>query len=233
MRKRKKLVRGHRVVLDIPEKKYKRWSVVNGNERLIKIDFRCIRADKFHPVDYGARRCYIWNNPEQLQGMVDEYFASCYGPVKNPKTGGFYEKDNGELLTVQIKPFTISGLALYCHIATDQIKKYSDERIDALGMPTDEDYVGLQYSQILKNARQKIETYAEERLYDKDGFSGGKFVLDCAFGWLGSKELADIKALKKQLKIKQKELELREQQLLQGEADEEPINITVKRAGED
>ena len=233
MRKRKKLVRGHRVVLDIPEKKYKRWSVVNGNERLIKIDFRCIRAENFHPVDYGARRCYIWNNPEQLQGMVDEYFASCYGPVKNPRTGEFYTNPDGELLIVQNKPFTLSGLALYCHIATDQIKKYSDERIDNLGMPTDEDYVGLQYSQILKKARQKIETYAEERLYDKDGFSGGKFVLDCAFNWVGRKELADIKALKKQLKLKEKELEIREQQLLQGETEEEPINITVKRAGED
>ena len=232
MGKKKDIGRGHSIVVDIPEKKYKRWKVLDDAKRVILIDFRCIRTENFKPVDYGGRNCYIWNSPEQLKGLIDEYFESCYGPVRNPKSGEYLFREDGSVVIGQIKPFTISGLALYTHLDSKQLRHYSAEKINALGVPTDKDYQGLQYSDILIKARRKVENYAEEQLYSRDGFNGGRFVLDCAFSWIGQRDLADIKALKKQLKLKQKELELREQQLLNGEAEEEPINITVKRAGE-
>lgn len=223
--------RSHKVVIDVPEPKYRRWKYAfKNNKRVVLIDFRCIRSVPYKPVDYGARRCIKWNNPEQLQVLVDEYFESCFGPIRNPKTGWFYENPDGTLMRGQIKPFTISGLALYVHVATDQIKKYSKERIDALGMPLPEDYEGPTYSQIMLEAIRKIENYAEERLYDRDGHNGGRFVLDCAFGWVNHKESAEITSLKKQDKLKKKELKFRKQQAALDEDIEEPINITIKRA---
>lgn len=223
--------RSHTVSVEIPEARYRRWRwVTPGNDRLVWIDFRCIRAVPYKPVDYGARRCYIWNNPEQLQTLVDEYFESCYGPIRNPKTGLFYENPDGTLVRGQVKPFTISGLALFTHVATDKIKKYSKESIDSLGYPTEADYDGPSYSEIMLEAIKRIENYAEERLYDRDGFGGGRFVLNCAFNWTEQKEAAEIRNLEEQIKIKKKELKFRKKQAALGEDLEEPINITIRRA---
>lgn len=230
MGKKPKNPRSHKIVVEIAEKRYKRWKILDKNRRILLIDFRCIRNSPVKPIDYGARRRMLWRSPEQLKGMIDGYFDSCFGPVRNPK-GGFYENPDGSLVIGQIKPFTVSGLCLYCHMATKQLFTYSRAQLDALGKPTDEDYVGPQYSDLLIEAKRKIQNYAEERLYDRDGFNGGRFVLDTAFKWVSQRESAEIKALKEQNKLKKKELKFKKQQAALGEVTEEPINITIRRAG--
>lgn len=129
----------------------------------------------------------------------------------------------------QIKPYTVSGLACYIHIESSAIKKYSNAQIDELGFPTDEEYIGPQYSDIIIEARKKIEAFAEERLYDRDGFSGGRFVLNCAFGWQEAREAAEIKNMKKMQKLKEKEFKLKKE-LADGESENEPVTINIVRA---
>lgn len=222
------------IKVKIPETKYRRWRVVKTENpekknRVILIDFRCIRRVNFKPVDYGARRSIKWNSPEHLKGLVDEYFASCQGIIFNPRTGmPFYDED-GRPRIGQIKPYTISGLACYIHVETTSIKKYSREQIDALGYPTDEDYSGPQYSDIILEARKRIEAFAEERLYDRDGFNGGKFVLNCAFGWQDRREAAEIKHMKKMQKMKEKEFKLKKD-VLEGDSSDEAVTINIVRA---
>lgn len=140
----------------------------------------------------------------------------------------FYDED-GKPRIGQIKPFTVSGLACYIHIESSSIKKYSDAQIDELGYPTDKEYLGPQYSDIIKEARKKIEAFAEERLYDRDGFNGGRFVLNCAFGWQERREAAEIKNMKKMRKIKEKELKMKKN-LIDGENSDEPVTINIVRA---
>lgn len=227
-----KNIRAHKVMVEIPEPKFKRWKYKDeNNNRVIIIDFRCIRTTPWQPVDYGARRVYKWNNPEQLKALVDEYFESCFGPIRNPKTGGFYENPDGSLVVGQIKPFTVSGLALYMHVSSDKLRKYDKKTIDSLGFPVDSDYSGPSYSEIVSEALRRIETYAEERTYDRDGFGGGRFVLNCAFNWVERKEAAEIKNLQEQTKLKKKELKFRKKQAAIGDDIIEPINITIRRAG--
>lgn len=222
--------RFHTVEVEIPEAQYQRYRVLDGGKSLL-IDFRCIRTQPFKPVDYGARRKYKWRSPKQLQALVDEYFDSCYGPVRNPKTGGFYENEDGTLTIGQIKPFTISGLALYTHIETQTLREYKKETIDSLGWPTDTDYDGPQYSEIMLEAVKRVENYAEERLYDRDGFGGGRFVLNAAFKWTEKKEQAEIDNMKAQIKLKEKELKFRKKQAALGDDVDEPVTITIRRAG--
>lgn len=217
------------IKVKIPKTGYRRWRVADLSKRILEIDFRCIRSVPIKSVDYGKRRTLKWNSPEHLKGLVDEYFASCYGVIYNPKTGMPFYDDTGKPRIGQIKPFTISGLACYIHIDTTSIKEYSNEKIDALGYPTDEEYIGPQYSDIIKEARLKIEAFAEERLYDRDGFAGGRFVLNSAFGWTEQLERANIKNMKKQQKIKKKEYELRKE-LSVGDDSNEPITISIVRA---
>lgn len=136
---------------------------------------------------------------------------------------------NGEPVICQIKPYTISGLACYIHIDSSAIIKYSNQQIDELGYPTDEEYMGPQYSDIINEARKKIEAFAEERLYDRDGFGGGKFVLNCAFGWKETREVAEQKNMKKMMKLKKKEFKLKKENTA-GDSSEEPITISIVRA---
>ena len=235
MSKKKKEIkhRSHSFMVEIPEPRYRRWKLADkNNDRVLIIDFRCIRATKWKPIDYGARRAYKWRNPEQLQKFVDAYFESCYGPVRNPKTGELYTNPDGSFVLGQIKPFTVSGLALYIHVATEVLKTYTREAIDALGYPLNADYSGPLYSEIVLEAIRKIENYAEERLYDRDGFGGGRFVLNAAFGWTEKKEQAEINNMKEQNKLKKKELKFKKQQAAIGEMTDEPVTITIRRAGE-
>ena len=221
------------IKVKVPKTKYRRWRVVETEDgrvnRVVQIDFRCIRNVPFKSVDYGARRRIKWNSPEHLQSLVDEYFASCQGVIYNPRTGMPFYDDEGRPRIGQIKPYTVSGLACYIHIESSSIKKYSREQIDELGYPTDEDYCGPQYSDIIIEARKKIEAFAEERLYDRDGFAGGRFVLNCAFGWQERKEVAEIENMKKMRKMKKKELKMK-QSVLEGDGSDEPITINIVRA---
>ena len=217
------------IKVKVPKTKYRRWRIVDLDKRVILIDFRCIRSVPYKPVDYGARRRIKWNSPAHLQSLVDQYFASCDGVIYNPRTGMPFMDEEGMPRIGQIKPYTVSGLACYIHIDTTSIKEYSREQIDELGYPTDEEYSGPQYSDIIREARKKIEAFAEERLYDRDGFNGGRFVLNCAFGWQDRKEVADIENMKKMRKLKEKEFKMK-RDLIEGENSDEPITINIVRA---
>lgn len=217
------------IKVKVPKTKYRRWRIVDLNKRVIMIDFRCIRSVPYKSVDYGARRRIKWNSPAHLQSLVDQYFASCDGVIYNPRTGMPFYDEEGRPRIGQIKPYTVSGLACYIHIDTTSIKEYSREQIDELGYPTDDDYSGPQYSDIIIEARKKIEAFAEERLYDRDGFNGGRFVLNCAFGWQERKEVAEIENMKKMRKLKEKEFKMK-RDLIEGENSDEPITINIVRA---
>lgn len=217
------------IKVKVPETKYRRWRFADLSKRVIIIDFRCIRSVPYKPVDYGSRARIKWNSPAHLKSLVDEYFASCMGVIYNPKTGMPFYDEYGKPRMGLVKPYTVSGLACYIHIDTTSIKEYSDKSIDELGFPTDEDYVGPQYSDIIREARKKIEAFAEERLYDRDGFNGGKFVLNCAFGWQDRREAAELENMKKMRKLKTKELKMK-QNLLEGDGDNEPVTINIVRA---
>ena len=217
------------IEVKVPKTKYRRWRIVDLNKRVIMIDFRCIRSVPYKPVDYGSRRRIKWNSPAHLQSLVDQYFASCEGVIYNSRTGMPFMDEEGRPRIGQIKPYTVSGLACYIHIDTTSIKEYSREQIDELGYPTDDDYSGPQYSDIILEARKKIEAFAEERLYDRDGFNGGRFVLNCAFGWQDKKEVADIENMKKMRKLKEKEFKMK-RDLIEGENSDEPITINIVRA---
>lgn len=217
------------IKVKVPKTKYRRWRFADLSKRVILIDFRCIRSVPYKPVDYGSRARIKWNSPAHLQSLVDQYFASCEGVIYNPRTGMPFMDEDGRPRIGLVKPYTVSGLACYIHIDTSSIKEYSDEKIDEMGFPTDEEYSGPQYSDIIREARKKIEAFAEERLYDRDGFNGGRFVLNCAFGWQDRKEAADIENMKKMRKLKEKEFKMK-RDLIEGENSDEPITINIVRA---
>ena len=100
-----------------------------------------------------------------------------------------------------------------------------DSLLDEMKADTD-DY--MTFSSVVLRARQKIEGYAEKRLYDKDGQYGARFVLDNAFGWLSKKEQAEIDKMNQESILKAKEFELKKDLLDSGE-DDSSLTINIVR----
>ena len=78
------------------------------------------------------------------------------------------------------KPYTISGLADYLNISTVTLMNYGREQ-----------YNNGEYFSAINSARQRCLTYAENRLYDKDGVQGAKFYLTNNAERMGGLRYAD------------------------------------------
>ena len=211
------------LVIEVPKRTPKRYQWVS--DRVVRIDMRGIRKPLTGSGDRSHTRKF--RSPEHLEALCNEYFASCDGVLYNHKTGQPYLDKDGMPLVGQIKPYTISGLALYLDIDTTILKKYEKGLRDSIGF--NEEYSMLEYSQVIRRARQRIEAYAENRLYDRDGYNGARFVLDNAYNWVSQREQAEIEHLNRTDKLKAKEYKLRKKSAIGTDIDE-PITITVTRA---
>ena len=217
------------IVIDAPKHPVVRYRFLD--ERTVVLDLRGIFSPhspfngRLNPTK-GQKRRFM--SPQHLQSMIDEYFESCNGPLLDRYGNLVYDKD-GRLVKTQVEPWTVSGLALYLGISTNTLKKYRQGRVDSLldEMKADtDDY--MTFSSVVLRARQKIEGYAEKRLYDKDGQYGARFVLDNAFGWLSKKEQAEIDKMNQESILKAKEFELKKDLLDSGE-DDSSLTINIVR----
>lgn len=223
-----------KIVVKVPRKRIQRIrhaTDMHGNEipRRYIIDFRAIRTTRRDTRDYVKRNFLgekpAFSSPEELQRLVDEYFVSCEIPFMD-KNGNIKEDKNGNPIYVQVKPYTVSGLALHLGIHTSTFGRYASGYFDEF------EELDLRYSRILGKARQKIESYAESRLYDKDGYNGSRFVLDSKFGWRTGKEQAEIEDKRFNQYIRQQELEIKKQLMAMGEEDSN-IEVRIVRKGEE
>jgi hypothetical protein len=118
---------------------------------------------------------------KEMQDMIDKYFEECEGKILKDDEGNPYLDKNGNPITYDRKPLTITGLAL------------------ALGFNSRQTLLNYQgkaeFMDTITRAKAFVERYAEERLYDKDGANGAKFSLSNNFeGWREKQQIeADVK----------------------------------------
>lgn len=192
------------------------------------IDFRGIRSENVvqrnkRKHKYGGSKA-AFNSPEKLQKAIDTYFDSCFGFLYD-KNGNIKYDKNGDPIRYQKSPFTVSGLALGIGVATQTLNRYCSGQFDDEFSKDPE--LGT-YKEILVKAKQRVESYAEQRLYDRDGSFGAKFVLDSSFGWCTQKEQAEIKEKQFNIWIREKEFELKKQLAALGE-DTSGLEIRIVR----
>lgn len=118
--------------------------------------------------------------PEAMQEAIDAYFKDCEGEILRDDSGNIVYNKYGDPVYVNVKPLTVTGLAL------------------ALGFSTRQSLLDYQargkYKEIVEKAKLRIENYAEMRLYDKDGWNGAKFNLQNNFKrWDADKAAQDEK----------------------------------------
>ena len=107
---------------------------------------------------------------EEMQVRIDAYFNSCYGEYITDDEGNLMTDKQGYPVMTKPRPLTITGLALALGFSGRQaLLNYEDKP---------------KFMDTIKRAKSRIEQYAEERLFDKDGVNGAKFNLSNNFkGW--------------------------------------------------
>lgn len=112
----------------------------------------------------------MYKTPEEMQKVIDAYFAECEGVYVRDKEGNIETDKYGDPITTKQRPLTITGLALALGFTTRQ------SLLNYEGDP--------KFLDTIKRAKTRIEQYAEERLFDKEGVNGAKFNLSNNFkGW--------------------------------------------------
>ena len=125
----------------------------------------------------GAPKKYT--KKEEMEKKIKDYFESCFKEdLKYNSDKGYYEpkKDyKGNIIKIQRKPFTITGLANALGMTRETLLRYEENE---------------EFSDTIKKAKQKVEEYVEERLFDRDGVNGAKFNLVNNFSnWSDKQEL--------------------------------------------
>lgn len=118
----------------------------------------------------------MYNTAEEMQVIIDEYFEKCKGRVLTDDEDVIIRDKYGIPIFIDVRPPTITGLALALGFTSRQA---------LLNYQAKEEFVDT-----IMRAKARVECYAEERLFDKDGANGAKFSLANNFsGW---KEKQDI-----------------------------------------
>lgn len=168
----------------------------------------------------GPRRRF--SSPQLLQQTIDEYFASHLGVALTRSGMPILDHNSNPVIRTTI-PLTMSGLARHLGVTTRALMEYKYQAVQR-GIPEE-------YLPILNQARQRIEEYSEQRLYDNDGSKGATFALAANFGWETPKERSERKALATRTKLAEAESKVKISAMEAGEGDGSGIHITITRAG--
>ena len=112
----------------------------------------------------------MYKSKEEIQEKIDKYFSDCEGEVLKDEEGNPILNKYGGVIIMGSKPPTITGLALALGFASRQaLLNYQGKE---------------EFNDTIMRAKSRVEQYAEERLFDRDGSNGAQFSLKNNFkGW--------------------------------------------------
>ena len=119
-----------------------------------------------------------YTSGEEIESKIEQYFEDCKGyPLTDEKGKQIFNKF-GSPIFIDVHPPTVTGLAL------------------ALGFTSRQALLNYQakpaFVDTITRAKARVEQYAEERLFDRDGSNGAQFSLRNNFkGWDADKKNDD------------------------------------------
>lgn len=108
---------------------------------------------------------------EELETKIEEYFKSCWTKqVLRGEKGKpiLDEEGKPQVVEVQYKPYTVSGLAYALDVDRKTLLNYSDRE---------------EFFHTVTRAKKKIEAYAEESLWTPKIATGVMFSMKNNYGW--------------------------------------------------
>lgn len=141
-------------------------------------------SEEKHP---GGRPPYF-NSAEEMQEKIDAYFEECKGEILRDGDDMPILDKKGKPIRIGRRPLTVTGLALALGF---------NSRTSLLNYEGKEEFVNT-----ITRAKSRVEQYAEERLYDKDGSNGAKFSLANNFkGWSEKQQIEGSINTKQEIKV--------------------------------
>jgi hypothetical protein len=190
--------------------------------------FRAARKVDPFARTFGSK--FKYGTPEELQEACNEYFKSMEYFVTDRYGNVVTDPMTGEPIT-DTKPLTLSGLGLAIGVRTDCLRRYAAVAKSGTADP--------RFATVIEDAIQRVESYAEKRLYDNNGARGSQFALQAGFGWNTDKEESEIIKNKVEAQLAQErfklqkrehELKMKMMELGMDTGEDKDINITITRA---
>lgn len=111
----------------------------------------------------------LYSDPEEMQRVIDQYFEECEERLRVDAEGNLLFDRFGRPVTYRNKIPTIAGLTRALGFK---------ERASLLYYQGKSKFRG-----IIQDAKLRVEIYAEEQLFTRDGCNGARFTLWNNFGW--------------------------------------------------
>lgn len=160
-----------------------------------------------------------YKSKEEIEEKIEEYFKECEGEILKDDEGKPIFNKFGSPVVINQRPPTVTGLALALGFTSRQaLLNYQAKK---------------EFVDTITRAKSRVEAYAEERLFDRDGTSGAQFSLRNNFkGWTEKTELDEEE---QQARIEQIRANTARMSGGDGDEDEgvEIINDAPKEASED
>lgn len=119
-----------------------------------------------------------YTSVEEIESKIEQYFEDCKGyPLTDEKGKQIFNKF-GFPIFIDVHPPTVTGLALALEFTSRQAL------LNYQAKPA--------FVDTITRAKARVEQYAEERLFDRDGSNGAQFSLRNNFkGWDADKKNDD------------------------------------------
>nr|DAF82115.1 MAG TPA: DNA packaging protein gp3 [Bacteriophage sp.] len=120
----------------------------------------------------------MYTSVEEIEGKIEQYFEDCKGYPLTDNEGNQIFNKFGLPVFIDVHPPTVTGLALALGFTSRQaLLNYQAK---------------LEFVDTITRAKARVEQYAEERLFDRDGSNGAQFSLRNNFkGWDADKKNDD------------------------------------------
>lgn len=122
----------------------------------------------------GAGRPLKFKTVQELEKKIEEYYKTCWRSKRDMFGNIIKDKETGDIVLEQFKPYTITGLAVFLGTTRETLMDY--EKND-------------KYSYTIKAAKEVCHAYAEEALFVGKNPSGAMFNLKNNFGWKDKTEV--------------------------------------------
>ena len=121
-----------------------------------------------------------YESKEQIEGLIEQYFMDCEGEILKDAEGNPILNKWGNPVIVNQRPPTITS--------RQALLNYQGKK---------------EFNDTITRAKSRIEQYAEERLFDRDGSNGAKFSLSNNFSGWGEKPPSDLDEEEQRARIAQ------------------------------
>lgn len=120
----------------------------------------------------------MYTSVEEIESKIEQYFEDCKGYPLTDNEGNQIFNKFGLPVLIDVHPPTVTGLALALGFTSRQaLLNYQAK---------------LEFVDTITRAKARVEQYAEERLFDRDGSNGAQFSLRNNFkGWDADKKNDD------------------------------------------